>query len=59
MSSNFLDAGDFARLDRESQLIEQSERVPIEPDRTPEEEPENPAVALIRALADLFSDRGI
>lgn len=59
MSSNFLDAGDFQRLDRESQLLEQRERIPIEPDRTPEEEPENPAVTLIMALADLLSDRGI
>ena len=55
MSSTFFDAGDFQRLDRERMLIEQRERVPIEPDRTPPEEPENPGVALIKALADLFS----
>ena len=40
MSSNFLDAGDIQRLDRERTLIEQSERVPIEPDVSPAEDEE-------------------
>lgn len=59
MSSTFFDAGDFQRLDRERTLIEQSERVPIEPDRTPPDEIDEPtpAVALIKALADLLSER--
>ncbi len=39
MTSAFFDAGDFQRLDRERTLIEQSDRVPIEPDVSPEEEP--------------------
>ena len=38
MSSTFFDAGDFQRLDRERTLIEQSERVPIEPDVSPADE---------------------
>lgn len=58
MSSNFLDAGDFQRLDRERMLIEQSERIPIEPDRTPEEEPEDLAELLIAGIAELLSERG-
>lgn len=53
MSSNFLDAGDIDRLDRERQLTEQSERVPIEPDRTPPEP--TPVEVLIKALANLLS----
>lgn len=57
MSSNFLDAGDIQRLDRERQLTVQSERIPIEPDRTPPEP--TPAEALIKALAELLSDRSI
>lgn len=39
MTSAFFDAGDFQRLDRERTLIEQRERVPIEPDVSPVEEP--------------------
>ena len=39
MSSLLFDAGDMQRLDRERTLIEQSERVPVEPDRSPTEEP--------------------
>ena len=39
MSRNLFDAGDFQRLDRESQLLEQSERQPIEEDRSPPESP--------------------
>lgn len=39
MSSLLFDAGDFQRLDRERTLTEQSDRIPTEPDRSPEEEP--------------------
>ncbi len=39
MSANLFDAGDFQRLDRERTLIEQRERLPAEPDRSPTEEP--------------------
>jgi len=57
MSSNFLDAGDIQRLDRETALTEQAPRQPIEEDRTPDED--TPAMVLIRALADLLSGREI
>lgn len=39
MSSNFLDAGDMQRLDRERMLTVQADRVPVENDRSPPEEP--------------------
>lgn len=55
MSSNFIDANDLDRLSRESQLTEQAPRVlPEEPREEPEE---NAGIALIKALANLFSDR--
>jgi len=38
MSSAFFDAGDLQRLDRERTLIEQSDRIPAQPDRSPDEE---------------------
>lgn len=58
MSSMIFDAGDFQRLDREKNLIEQSERIPIEPDRSPLiEEQEDPFVLLIQGLAGILSDR--
>jgi len=57
MSSSFISANDLDRLSRESQLTEQAPRVlPEEPREAPEE---NPGMALIRALAEMFSDRGI
>lgn len=37
MTTALFDAGDFQRLDRERTLIEQRDRVPVEPDRTPDE----------------------
>jgi len=39
MSSNFLDAGDIQRLDREATLTEQAPRQLPEEDRSPIEEP--------------------
>ncbi len=39
MSSVLFDSGDFQRLDRERTLIEQRERLPVEPDRSPVEDP--------------------
>lgn len=39
MTSAFFDAGDFQRLDRERTLIEQSDRIPAQPDQSPIEEP--------------------
>ena len=57
MSSSFINANDLDRLSRESQLTEQAPRVlPEEPRQEPEE---NPGVALIKALANLLSDRSI
>lgn len=54
MSSTIFDAGDFQRLDAERSLIEQSERVPIEPVSAPDEEPENPfGIMLDGLLAEL------
>lgn len=47
MSSNFLDAGDFQRLDRERTLIEQSDRVPIEPDVSPADEIDEEADSIV------------
>lgn len=38
MSSNFFDAGDMQRLERERSLDEQRDRIPVEDDRTPEED---------------------
>jgi len=38
MSSVLFDSGDFQRLDRERTLIEQRDRVPAEPDRSPDEQ---------------------
>ena len=40
MTSMLFDAGDFQRLDRERTLTEQSERIPVEQDRSPAEEPD-------------------
>lgn len=60
MSSTFFDAGDLQRLDREATLTEQAPRVLPEEDRSPLEEPmeePTPAEELIKALADLFTDR--
>ncbi len=39
MTSTFLDAGDFQRLDREASLTEEAPRVLPEEDRSPVEEP--------------------
>jgi len=57
MSSVLFDAGDFQRLDRERALIEQSERLPVEPDRSPDEdlsmrddEPENDFDIMLEGL---------
>lgn len=47
MSSTFFDAGDFQRLDRERTLIEQSERVPIEPDVSPADEIDEEADSIV------------
>ena len=47
MSSTFFDAGDFQRLDRERTLIEQSDRVPIEPDVSPAEEIDEEADSIV------------
>ena len=55
MSSLVFDAGDFQRLDRERTLIEQSERVPIEPDVTPEEE--NPFSWMLDGLLEELARR--
>ena len=38
MSSVFFDAGDLQRLDRERTLIEQSDRIPAQPDRSPDDD---------------------
>lgn len=59
MSSVLFDAGDFQRLDRERTLIEQRERVPIEPDRSPIEEDENPFELLVRGIVGMLSERGL
>lgn len=56
MSSNFLDAGDMSRLDREATLTEQAPRQPIEEDRTPDE-PESDIALLLRGLAMAFEGR--
>lgn len=47
MTSAFFDAGDFQRLDRERTLIEQSERVPIEPDVSPADEIDEEADSIV------------
>ncbi len=52
MSSNFLDAGDIQRLDREATLTEQAPRIPPE---EPIEQEESKGMALIKALANLLS----
>jgi len=38
MTTALFDAGDFQRLDRERTLIEQRDRVPAQPDRSPIED---------------------
>ena len=56
MSSNAIDINDLDRLSRESRLTEQAPRVlPEEPRQEPEE---NAGIALIKALANLLSERG-
>lgn len=57
MSSSFINANDLDRLSRESQLTENAPRVLPEEPIEPEEE--NPGIALIMALADLLSDKGV
>jgi len=47
MTSAFFDAGDFQRLDRERTLIEQSDRVPIEPDVSPADEIDEEADSML------------
>ena len=47
MTSAFFDAGDFQRLDRERTLIEQSDRVPIEPDVSPADEMDEEADSIV------------
>lgn len=52
MSSAFIDAGDLDRLSRERQLTEQAPRA------LPEEE-ESPGIVLIKALANMLTERGL
>lgn len=47
MTSAFFDAGDFQRLDRERTLIEQRDRVPIEPDVSPADEIDEEADSIV------------
>ena len=57
MSSSFMNTNDLVRLGEESKLTEQAPRVlPEEPNEKP---PESPGVALIIALANMLTDRGI
>ena len=56
MSANLFDAGDFQRLDRERTLIEQRERLPAEPDRSPIEEPIQDKPFRPESLFDLMLD---
>ncbi len=62
MTSTFFDAGDFQRLDRERTLIEQRERLPVEPDRSPveepiQDEPENGFDILIEGILAALKER--
>ena len=56
MSSAFFNENDLDRLRTESQLTEQAPRaLPEEPRQPPEE---NAGIALIKALANLLTERG-
>jgi hypothetical protein len=58
MSSSTLDFNDLDRLSRESQLTAGSPTaLPEEPRPVPQEE--NAGVALIKALANLLTERGV
>ncbi len=57
MSSSFMNQNDLVRLGEEAQLTEHTPQVlPAEPESV---EPENPGIALIKALAAMLTDRGV
>ena len=64
MSSSFMNENDLVRLGEESRLTEQApSALPEEPSALesgiPAEPEENPGIALIIALANMLTDRGI
>ncbi len=64
MSSSFMNENDLVRLGEESRLTENAPSVlPEEPSAlesdVPDQPKENPGVALILALANMLTDRGL
>lgn len=59
MSSSFMNENDLVRLGEEAKLTEDTPLVLPEEPASIEPEQELPGIALIKAIAAMFTDRGI